>query len=634
MSADEFFAAFEVGSPAFAHVRFDPPPPSESRSHPGAGSMRDFEHFTSPLLHEGLPLPSLRSQDTELPNCNALRMNARFPSYSCALPTTFVERWTETDHGSQMPGSSMPVGMHSGPNFDGFLPSKTVVNSDNHGACETTEPFSHRSERQMACSEDPVLTGDPGPALASPSSRRVTGRKTRQRGRPFLSDLPRSVEVGGMDESIGDMHGAARKKYRSNSNSPVVSVSASEDPVGRYREGMEDSLTDSPPNSDSMHRRLREAMGCFSEVGHFSDARPPRADSSDVFEERTGWMGPPPPVLPLSMGSVGSRSAHHRDGPHVPMPVSRQLGTSPFASTWRHRPRQTTPQHLPSQRPDDDAAISAQRSMQHPEAWREVAALGSNSMDAGSMRRRVGMQERERGQSRDFSQEDELPRHRQIDEDLPPYAFARTLDIRYRRSRPSEGPLAPPDDPRSSEHAEMPMPAWSSRAAPRPPSSHRDLDRRGRGHLGRSSRAGRLRESELDSLLGEAMTMSSWHRRLGLGSFGLECPPFFHMTPPSGTNSLLGLAFVDRDFTPDDYDMLLRLDEQLPSKGASQEVIDRIPCEIVEVAGQGSCCICISDFERREKIRRLPCNHAYHQPCIDTWLKVNRTCPICKLEVS
>ncbi|KAL3310050.1 E3 ubiquitin-protein ligase rnf13 [Cichlidogyrus casuarinus] len=44
-----------------------------------------------------------------------------------------------------------------------------------------------------------------------------------------------------------------------------------------------------------------------------------------------------------------------------------------------------------------------------------------------------------------------------------------------------------------------------------------------------------------------------------------------------------------------------------------------------------TCAICIEDFVNGEKLRILPCNHAYHCKCIDKWLlKRRRVCPICK----
>mmetsp|Transcript_17141 Transcript_17141/g.25370 ORF Transcript_17141/g.25370 Transcript_17141/m.25370 type:complete len:168 (+) Transcript_17141:44-547(+) len=43
-----------------------------------------------------------------------------------------------------------------------------------------------------------------------------------------------------------------------------------------------------------------------------------------------------------------------------------------------------------------------------------------------------------------------------------------------------------------------------------------------------------------------------------------------------------------------------------------------------------NCSICLGDFERSEKLCRLPCNHIYHDPCINTWLDSGKnTCPLC-----
>lgn len=46
-----------------------------------------------------------------------------------------------------------------------------------------------------------------------------------------------------------------------------------------------------------------------------------------------------------------------------------------------------------------------------------------------------------------------------------------------------------------------------------------------------------------------------------------------------------------------------------------------------------SCCICLARYGDDEEVRELPCLHVFHVDCVDKWLKINATCPLCKNEV-
>ncbi|GAV79711.1 zf-RING_2 domain-containing protein, partial [Cephalotus follicularis] len=46
------------------------------------------------------------------------------------------------------------------------------------------------------------------------------------------------------------------------------------------------------------------------------------------------------------------------------------------------------------------------------------------------------------------------------------------------------------------------------------------------------------------------------------------------------------------------------------------------------------CSVCLNEFQEDEALRLLPkCSHAFHVPCIDTWLKSHTTCPLCRAPI-
>ena len=49
---------------------------------------------------------------------------------------------------------------------------------------------------------------------------------------------------------------------------------------------------------------------------------------------------------------------------------------------------------------------------------------------------------------------------------------------------------------------------------------------------------------------------------------------------------------------------------------------------------QKECTICLEDFIIGREIITLPCFHIFHVECICDWLRRNKTCPLCKIDVS
>lgn len=90
-----------------------------------------------------------------------------------------------------------------------------------------------------------------------------------------------------------------------------------------------------------------------------------------------------------------------------------------------------------------------------------------------------------------------------------------------------------------------------------------------------------------------------------------------------------------RDLSPEDYEMLLALDEQIAKKTVDKSEIDGFESRPVTPSIEGSSCsVCMCEFEPNESVRVLPCKHLFHKECIAKWLsECNTSCPNCGVDV-
>lgn len=71
-----------------------------------------------------------------------------------------------------------------------------------------------------------------------------------------------------------------------------------------------------------------------------------------------------------------------------------------------------------------------------------------------------------------------------------------------------------------------------------------------------------------------------------------------------------------------------------PSGGIMIECGSETPIEHVLSAEDAECCICLSAYDDGVELRELPCSHHFHSSCIDKWLYINATCPLCKYSIT
>jgi len=88
--------------------------------------------------------------------------------------------------------------------------------------------------------------------------------------------------------------------------------------------------------------------------------------------------------------------------------------------------------------------------------------------------------------------------------------------------------------------------------------------------------------------------------------------------------------------------LLAALHEPTRNRGASRRAIDDLPTSTyhdgMDIGGgaeddEPSCPVCFTTFADGDRLRILPCKHAFHQRCIDEWLDRNASCPLCRRSI-
>ena len=96
-----------------------------------------------------------------------------------------------------------------------------------------------------------------------------------------------------------------------------------------------------------------------------------------------------------------------------------------------------------------------------------------------------------------------------------------------------------------------------------------------------------------------------------------------------------------RDATPEDYELLLLLDESVEPATLDEAQVEVMATMTVGEdfeAEEGDVCpICLFEYEEGDVVRQLPCsgNHVYHMACIDQYfMSFGNTCPVDRSELA
>jgi hypothetical protein len=106
--------------------------------------------------------------------------------------------------------------------------------------------------------------------------------------------------------------------------------------------------------------------------------------------------------------------------------------------------------------------------------------------------------------------------------------------------------------------------------------------------------------------------------------------------PAAGISLQQIMDMLNRDLTPEDYELLLRLDETVEKKTVAQETLTTLTEKTIDSEEHLTevCTVCMFNYEMGDSVKYLPCKHFFHVDCIVPYLSnYGQACPVCKTKV-
>lgn len=119
-------------------------------------------------------------------------------------------------------------------------------------------------------------------------------------------------------------------------------------------------------------------------------------------------------------------------------------------------------------------------------------------------------------------------------------------------------------------------------------------------------------------------------RRRGGGAAGPDpAIASLSFSNPSGAGGLPHIIFVAEEDEEEEEEGAGRS----PAPGLDQAAISSYPKFPFCKASKSDtvCPVCLCEYREGEMLRMMPdCRHFFHLPCIDAWLRLNASCPVCR----
>ena len=165
----------------------------------------------------------------------------------------------------------------------------------------------------------------------------------------------------------------------------------------------------------------------------------------------------------------------------------------------------------------------------------------------------------------------------------------------------------------------------------------RSLQKRGVRRFGQEIYSRRSNDrNQITTLTATSSYAPHKSKRIGAGSNSTDHPAALrHELRVKNTTDELPRQLADlqhRDLSPEDYDLLLRLDETVSPKTVSKSLLKSF--ETVTLDNQSPllgnvCSICMESYTASQSVKTLPCHHYFHADCIDVWLcSASLNCPL------